>query len=174
MAKTMTTYSVWCDCDGERWDIEAESLEAALDAAEDKLLEYEWDEARTGGVTMTVEVTDTETGETLSRVIQIDPEESDIDEHHAEHARNGHEHAWERPHAVVGGIESNPGVWSTGRTTMIFASVCVCGAHKTEVCHGSQRNPGEADTTEIEYPDGLWPWGEDCTTPGESADEDAA
>ena len=45
-----------------------------------------------------------------------------------------------------GGCNQNPGVWSTGGTTMVFTSHCRnCGLHKTETALGSQRNPGEHD-----------------------------
>lgn len=48
-----------------------------------------------------------------------------------------------------GGCTENPGVWSTGGTSMTFASHCrKCGLHRTEHHTGSQRNPGEHDTVE--------------------------
>lgn len=48
-----------------------------------------------------------------------------------------------------GGCDENPGVWSTGGTSMKFTSHCRrCGLHRTEETTGSQRNPGEHDTTE--------------------------
>jgi hypothetical protein len=52
-----------------------------------------------------------------------------------------------------GGCRENPGVWSHGGTTMIFSSHCrKCGLHRTETSLGSQRNPGEHDTTEYSMP----------------------
>lgn len=48
-----------------------------------------------------------------------------------------------------GGCEENPGCWSTGGTKMVFQSHCrQCGLHRTEHHMGSQRNPGECDSTE--------------------------
>lgn len=46
-----------------------------------------------------------------------------------------------------GGCDENPGVWSTGGTSMTFTWHCrVCGLHRTEYVTGSQHNPGEHDT----------------------------
>lgn len=59
------------------------------------------------------------------------------------------EHDWCQPHAVVGGLESNPGVWSGGGTALDLRSVCsCCGMYRDVHYAGSQRNPGEdAETT---------------------------
>lgn len=59
-----------------------------------------------------------------------------------------------------GGCDSNPGVWSTGGTSMSFASHCrACGLHRSEHTTGSQRNPGEHDTVRYEMPAD---WCPDC------------
>ncbi len=59
-----------------------------------------------------------------------------------------------------GGLDSNPGVWSTGGTSMSFASHCrVCGLHRSEHSTGSQRNPGEHDTVHYEMPES---WCAEC------------
>ena len=53
-----------------------------------------------------------------------------------------------------GGCDQNPGVWSTGGTSMVFRSHCrKCGLHRIENHTGSQRNPGEHDTVEYTQPD---------------------
>lgn len=68
--------------------------------------------------------------------------------------REDHEHEWVSPVEVVGGIESNPGVWSCGGTTLVFKQVCRhCGAYRKETSYGSQRNPGQCDTVEYLEPD---------------------
>lgn len=52
-----------------------------------------------------------------------------------------------------GGCDENPGVWSTGGTSMTFQSHCTkCGLRRTEYTTGSQHNPGEHDTVEYEQP----------------------
>lgn len=59
------------------------------------------------------------------------------------------EHDWCRPHAVVGGLDSNPGVWSGGGTALDTRDVCsCCGVYRDTHYAGSQRSPGEdAETT---------------------------
>lgn len=53
-----------------------------------------------------------------------------------------------------GGCSENPGVWSTGGTSMVFYSHCrKCGLHRVEGHAGSQRNPGEHDTVEYTMPE---------------------
>lgn len=60
------------------------------------------------------------------------------------------EHEWQSPHQCVGGIDSNPGVWSSGGTTITSTTCCCkCGAYRVEVSYGSQRNPGQCD--QVEY-----------------------
>lgn len=50
-----------------------------------------------------------------------------------------------------GGIDSNPGVWSLGGTTISCKARCrLCGAARHEVYYGSQRNPGQCDTVRYE------------------------
>lgn len=52
-----------------------------------------------------------------------------------------------------GGCDENPGVWSRGGTTIATTEHCtLCGLVRTEVSRGSQRNPGESDTTEYYQP----------------------
>ena len=59
-----------------------------------------------------------------------------------------------------GGCDENPGVWSTGGTSMSFATHCrKCGLHRIERTTGSQRNPGEHDTVEYSQPDS---WCAEC------------
>lgn len=41
-------------------------------------------------------------------------------------------HDWQTPHAIVGGCDSNPGVWSLGGLRYAFTEACVkcgCGKH---------------------------------------------
>lgn len=64
----------------------------------------------------------------------------------------GCDHEWSSE--GEGGCDENPGVWSTGGTSMTFRSHCIhCGIIRTEHHTGSQRNPGEHDTVEYEMPE---------------------
>lgn len=59
-----------------------------------------------------------------------------------------------------GGCTENPGVWSTGGTSMSFRTHCrACGLKRLQCTTGSQRNPGDCDTTTYEEPDS---WCADC------------
>lgn len=52
-----------------------------------------------------------------------------------------------------GGCDENPGVWSTGGTSLVFQEHCsVCGLHRTMYVTGCQKNPGEHDTVHYEKP----------------------
>lgn len=63
-------------------------------------------------------------------------------------------HDWQSPHEVVGGLSENPGVWSTGGTTLVFRECCGrCGAYRRTTSYGSQRDPGQVDTVEYLPPD---------------------
>jgi hypothetical protein len=65
------------------------------------------------------------------------------------------EHAWTAEHEA--GCESNPGVWSTGGTSMLFVARCRhCGMERKIRVTGSQRNPGDCDTAEYSDPDPDW------------------
>jgi hypothetical protein len=65
------------------------------------------------------------------------------------------EHEWTS--GFEGGCTENPGVWLTGGTSMMFVSHCRhCGMQRTVKTTGSQRNPGECDTTEYSDPDPDW------------------
>lgn len=53
-----------------------------------------------------------------------------------------------------GGCDENPGVWSTGGTSMAYVQHCRhCGLIRTERDPGSQRNPGEHPTVNYSLPD---------------------
>lgn len=56
-----------------------------------------------------------------------------------------------------GGCTENPGVWSTGGTSMLFVSHCRhCGMERREHRTGPQHNPGECDTAQYSDPDPEW------------------
>jgi len=56
-----------------------------------------------------------------------------------------------------GGCDENPGVWSTGGTSMSFEAHCTrCGLRRDETATGSQRNPGEHDTVSYRMESGTW------------------
>lgn len=63
------------------------------------------------------------------------------------------EHIWTAE--GEGGCTENPGVWSTGGTSLVFKTHCLnCGLQRTEWFAGFQRNPGEHDTVFFFQPPG--------------------
>lgn len=65
------------------------------------------------------------------------------------------EHDWSSVHE--GGCTENPGVWSTGGTSMLFRSHCLCcGMSRVRRSTGSRRDPGESDTVKYGEPDAGW------------------
>lgn len=58
-------------------------------------------------------------------------------------------HSWTRN--GEGGCDENPGVWSTGGTTLRFAAHCEhCGIRRVIIARGCQRNPYECDSVKYE------------------------
>lgn len=70
-----------------------------------------------------------------------------------------------------GGCDENPGVWSTGGTSMVFHTHCKkCGLHRVERSTGPQHNPGEHDTVEYTQPEN---WCVECQSEECECDTDA-
>lgn len=86
----------------------------------------------------------------------VDEGSGDHEQHTPEPECPDHDsHDWTSEHE--GGCSDNPGVWSTGGTSMCFVSHCKnCGMRREEKTTGSQRNPGECDTTTYGEPDAEW------------------
>ena len=126
--------------------IDADDLEAALEAAKEWASEGSYDERVMVSVCVRGIDDDGEyTDEYDSSEVEAGPEPE------APECAEGEEHAWESPYEIVGGCKDNPGVWGLGGTTLTFHSVCCrCGAHKHETSYGSQRNPGQCDQVTYE------------------------
>ena len=137
----MTSYKLSDDQYSEI--IEAESMDAAREHAEESWQDGSWDTKCLIHVRVAeLDADGDETGE----VEWVDVECGD-DPEPPECTEDAHE--WCSPHEVVGGLDSNPGVWSQGGTTIVTRVVCRhCGCYKREVSYGSQRNPGQCDTVE--------------------------
>ena len=62
------------------------------------------------------------------------------------------DHEWSRE--GEGGCNENPGVWSTGGTTIVTREHCTCcGIIRETKSRGSQRNPGEVDSVTYSLPE---------------------
>ncbi len=137
----MTRYRISDDAAIEY--IEAESMAEAIEEAEETWPNGSWDTKCVISVRV-AELDDDgkETGEVafVDVTCGYDPDPPECTED---------EHDWRSPHEVVGGIDSNPGVWSQGGTTIVTREVCRhCGIYKRETSYGSQRKPGQCDTVE--------------------------
>lgn len=154
------TYDVrWHDGSGVTDEIEADSLDEACETACDMAGDTEWgpDGAH---VTATVSEYDSDGDEIDSREISVD-----IEPDHSALIRevmwDGYQlagcgaspddHDWTSE--GEGGCDDNPGVWSLGGTTYVYASHCTrCGLQRSETYYGSQRDPGQSDTVEYSAP----------------------
>lgn len=166
----MTTYYLDLRDDGgsdHRIEVESDSREAAIEKAREIVQSEADDWCRGGewgddGACVRVRwdlLDDDDEIDSGSVIVEIEPKHNRLI---AEVVR------WDRPDNFCGdepydhdwcsdgegGCDENPGVWSTGGTSMVFKSHCRrCGLHRTEMHTGSQRNPGEHDTVEYEMLD---------------------
>lgn len=122
------------------------------DAAQSYVDGGEWGDIESG---VTIDVTVWREGiDSEGDVVRVDVQEHGItilpEEPECAQAKDG-AHDWQYPHGLVGGCDSNPGVWATGGTSFEFLSVCAnCGIFRRETSTGAQRNPGDAKKT-VEY-----------------------
>lgn len=154
----MTQYEIRDDS-GWRETITAESMDEALELAEEMMQEGDWgddgaavdvwvseldedgDEVRTETITVDIgprhdRLIRAAAGSEVDRICGTSPED----------------HDWTSE--GEGGCSENPGVWSTGGTSLVARSHCRrCGLRRTIRVTGSQRNPGEHNTTEYELAD---------------------
>lgn len=133
-------------------EIEAWNMEEAIEIAKDLWQEGDWDD---GGDSIQVRVHELNHGgdvvDTAYITVDIEPNHAKLIRAAAGYddicGEDPDDHEWTSE--GEGGMKENPGVWSTGGTSMVFYSHCrVCGLHRTERVTGSQRNPDECNTVE--------------------------
>jgi len=125
--------------DRETEDILADTAQDALDECEEWLRDGAWDYGY-----LDAEVAPYVDGEPdydaseMREIIVGDPEpEPDCDDND--------DHDWQSPHKVVGGLDSNPGVWSRGGSQIATQEVCAhCGRYRDTV---SESTPGQHPRT---------------------------
>lgn len=128
--------------DGVNEIIEADSMEEAVETAEENWQGGSWDTK--GIVDVRVAALDDggeETGECSWVEVECgdDPEEPDCPD------SDGHD--WQAVFEVVGGLRENPGVFNAGGTTTVTRECCAhCGRYRRATNYGSQRDPGLVDT----------------------------
>lgn len=137
----MTTYTLR-DCDsGVEQEIQAEDLADARRQAREWAADgsYDLDEG-----TIWVDVGILSEGESIETVTaQLDPPEPKCPGHE--------EHAWQSPHAIVGGIKENPGVWGHGGGVIMHACCMHCGARRVTDTWAQRRDTGEQGLESVRY-----------------------
>lgn len=78
----------------------------------------------------------------------IDPDEPEC--------MNDMEHEWESPHWLVGGVESNPGVWSSGGGVRYEEACLHCGAGRSTDTWAQDPETGEQGLTSVTYTPGQY------------------
>lgn len=136
----MATYTLRDE--GAELVIEAETLAEVRERAEEWTREVDWD---TSGGTVYVDVSvideDGDYVETVTTAIhQPEPR-----------CASGYEHDWESPHWLVGGLESNPGVWGHGGGIVINEACLRCGCRRRTDTWAQRRDTGEQGLTEVTY-----------------------
>jgi len=136
---------------GHSEELDAEDMDEALEMAEALCKNGDWGRE---GASVTVWVTaEDENGEEIDReeiTVEIEPDYDYLIEQAGGDTSCDHDWTGEGE----GGCDQNPGVWSTGGTSMVFTRHCrTCGLHRVEKSCGSQRNPGEHDTVQYTQPE---------------------
>lgn len=65
----------------------------------------------------------------------------------------GRDHQWRSPYSVLGGIESNPGVWGKGGGVIIREVCAHCACYRLTDTWAQDRSTGEQGLTEVAYED---------------------
>lgn len=142
-----TMWTMHCE-DGCEEDIsEPCDLSAAEAACESWMGDGEWEpESEVSGAVYPTGGKPNSHDHPVSITIDAAPEPDCVD---------GEEHDWTPEYED--GCRENPGVWSTGGTSMTFVCHCRhCGMERTQHTTGSQCNPGEHDTTTYGDQDPEW------------------
>ena len=129
--------------------VEAEDLAAALEEAKGNVSWSNYDggdEPRS--LFIEVGARDAETGERDSATVILDPDPPSCAE--------GHEHEWSSPHDIVGGIESNPGVWGSGGGVKMDEVCRWCGTGKHVDTWATNPTNGTQGHTVTSYVEGEY------------------
>jgi len=79
-----------------------------------------------------------------SATVTIDPPEPPC----TTTGRTGHD--WQAPHALVGGLEQNPGVWGNGGGVIVH-EICDCGVRRIRDTWATRRDTGEQGLDSVRY-----------------------
>jgi hypothetical protein len=134
----MGEYSV---SDGTAWDdFDADDDDAAMERAREWLRTGDWDVSRTLWLSASVMRRDGDIVGEVEVTLHPDPP-----------ACRGDEHAWSSPHAVVGGLRENPGVWGSGGGVKIKEVCRKCGCYKLTDTWATNPSNGTQGHTSVGY-----------------------
>lgn len=88
------------------------------------------------------------TGEEREGTVQLEEDEPECED--------GSEHDWQSPHEIVGGCESNPGVWANGGGVVIHKVCMRCGCGRTTDTWAQRRDTGEQGLRSVSYEPGEY------------------
>jgi hypothetical protein len=132
----MTTYK--CDDGNAEIEIEADSAE---EAAREYVDGGDWGPIEsTTWINVYVEDED---GDRERVKVALQPEEPAC--------VDGRDHDWDSPHELVGGCESNPGVWGHGGGVIITEACTRCGCKRTTDTWAQDRETGEQGLESVSY-----------------------
>jgi hypothetical protein len=138
---TMRTYL----CDDGNAEVEI-IADTAASAAQKYVSEGSWTTDKTSWVSVYVQEVDDdgeEIGEREWFKITIEPTEPECD--------GEHDHDWQSPHEVLGGLEVNPGVWGHGGGVKIKEVCAHCGHYRITDTWAQDRSDGEQGLESVEY-----------------------
>lgn len=134
--------------EGYHYDtIAADSAEEALEAAKANVDRANYADT-TGTIYISVSVRNPYTGDTDDATVTVEADEPEC--------IGGHDHDWQSPIALVGGIESNPGVWGHGAGLIIHEACLRCGCRKTTDTWAQDPDTGGQGRTSVEYAKGAY------------------
>lgn len=145
------TYELWQE--GVTLKIRARSLDAARRRAREWALEGDYNDPAS---TLWVEVAIKRAGDVVAEVtVAIDPDEPACSERGEDPARLW-DHDWQAPVEIVGGCESNPGVWDSGGGVKIAECCMRCGCRKLTDTWATNPVNGKQGLTSVSYDDGFY------------------
>lgn len=136
-------------CTDGNADIEIEA-ETSREAAQEYVDGGDWN-LDDGTIWITVYTTEIDDGEEVGEnqhEIAIDPPEPDCEP--------GHDHDWQSPYDLVGGIKENPGVWGKGGGVVMEEVCVVCGCARHTDTWAQNPENGVQGLTSLRYEAGKF------------------
>jgi len=135
------------DDTGEIYDIEAETIDEAIDEMHLWMEDVYFDRSD-GTVFYSASLYEVdENGE----IIGFSLYDETMELHPDEPACTDGDHDWQKPYELLGGLTENPGVWGKGGG-IVYTEVCKkCGLYRTIDTWAQNRDTGEQGLTSISY-----------------------